>query len=150
MMQIIIDGVAVPKQRPRLSGRVAYTPKKTRDYEERVRMAFRSSYLGQVPAFDAGVPVIAYIEVIVPIPKSWSNRKHIAAERGEIVPTSRNGDVDNYAKSILDALNGLMYEDDSQVTTLYVTKKYGNDPYALVRIEEDMNERICENIQISS
>lgn len=136
-MQIIIDGVAVPKQRPRLSGRVAYTPKKTRDYEERVRMAFRSSYHEAVPVYQSGVPVRAYIEIIVPIPKSWSNKKHIAAERGEIVPTSRNGDVDNYAKCILDALNGLMYEDDSQVTTLYVTKKYGNDPYALVRIEED-------------
>lgn len=138
MITFIIDGVAVPKQRPRLSGRVAYTPKKTRDYEERVRMAFRSSYHEAVPVYQNGVPVRAYIEVIIPIPKSWSNKKHIAAEKGEIVPTSRNGDVDNYAKSILDALNGLMYEDDSQVTTLYVTKKYGNDPYALVRIEEDI------------
>lgn len=137
MIYFKVNGAAVPKQRPRLGGRTAYTPKKTRDYEERVRMAFRSSYRDAVPVFDAGVPVRAYIEVIIPIPKSWSNRKHIAAERGEIVPTSRNGDVDNYAKSILDALNGLMYEDDSQVTTLYVTKKYGNDPYALVRIEED-------------
>lgn len=141
MLQIIIDGVAVPKQRPRLSGRVAYTPKKTRDYEERVRNAFRSSYRGQVPVFDAGVPVRAYIEVIIPIPKSWSNKKHIAAEKGEIVPTARNGDVDNFGKSILDALNGLAYQDDAQVATLFVTKKYGNDPYALVRIEEDKHER---------
>lgn len=141
MLQIIIDGVAVPKQRPRLSGRVAYTPKKTRDYEERVRNAFRSSYRDAVPVFDAGVPVRAYIEVIIPIPKSWSNKKHISAEKGEIVPTSRNGDVDNIAKSILDALNGLAYHDDAQVATLFVTKKYGNDPYALVRIEEDKHER---------
>ena len=137
MITFVVDGAAVPKQRPRISGRMAYTPKKTRDYEERVRIAFRSSYHDAVPVFDAGVPVKAYIEVIIPIPKSWSNKKHIAAERGEIVPTSRSGDVDNYGKSILDALNGLMYEDDSQVTTLYVTKKYGNDPYALIRIEED-------------
>lgn len=137
MIQLIVDGVAVPKQRPRLSGRVAYTPKKTRDYEERVRQAFRSSYHDAVPVYQSDVPVKAYIEVIIPIPKSWSNKKHIAAEKGEIVPTARNGDVDNYGKSILDALNGLAYEDDAQVTTLYVTKKYGSDPYVLVKIEEE-------------
>lgn len=137
MITFIVDGTAVPKQRPRLGGRTAYTPKKTRDYEERVREAFRSSYYGFVPVFMKGIPVKACIEIIQQIPKSWSNSKTIKAERGEIVPTSRNGDVDNIAKSILDALNGLVYEDDCQVTTLMVVKRYGADPYAVVRFEED-------------
>lgn len=137
MIRFIVDGAAVPKQRPRLGGRTAYTPKKTRDYEERVRSAFRSSYYGFVPVFMKGTPVKACIEIIQQIPKSWSNSKTIKAERGEIVPTSRNGDVDNIAKSILDALNGLIYEDDCQVTTLMVVKRYGADPYAIVRFEED-------------
>lgn len=137
MIMFTVDGVAVPKQRPRLGGRTAYTPKKTRDYEERVREAFRSSYYGFVPVFMKGTPVKACIEIIQQIPKSWSNSKTIKAERGEIVPTSRNGDVDNIAKSILDALNGLVYEDDCQVATLMVVKRYGADPYAVVRFEED-------------
>lgn len=137
MITLVIEGTAVPKQRPRMSGRVAYTPKKTRDYEERVRQAFRSSYRGQVPAFDKGVPVKACIEIVQSIPKSWSNTKTIKAERGEIAPVSRNGDIDNIAKSILDALNTLVYEDDCQVTTLMITKKYGADPCAVVRFEED-------------
>lgn len=137
LITFIVDGAAVPKQRPRISGRRAYTPKKTRDYEERVRNAFRSSYHDAVPVYQNGVPVRAYIEVIVPIPKSWSNRKHIAAERGEIVPTAKTGDLDNIAKSILDALNMLAYEDDSQVTTLTISKRYGTIPYAVVRINED-------------
>ena len=137
MITLVIEGTAVPKQRPRMSGRVAYTPKKTRDYEERVRQAFRSSYRGQVPAFYKGVPVKACIEIVQSIPKSWSNTKTIKAERGEIAPVSRNGDIDNIAKSILDALNTLAYEDDAQVTTLIISKRYGADPYAAVRIEED-------------
>lgn len=137
MISFTVNGPAVPKQRPRMSGRVAYTPKKTRDYEERVRQAFRSSYRGQVPAFDKGVPVKACIEIVQSIPKSWSNTKTIKAERGEIAPVSRNGDIDNIAKSILDALNTLAYEDDAQVTTLIISKRYGADPYAAVRIEED-------------
>lgn len=137
MITFIVDGTAVPKQRPRISGRRAYTPKRTKDYEERVREAFRSSYYGFVPVFMKGTPVKACIEIIQQIPKSWSNSKTIKAERGEIVPTSRNGDVDNIAKSILDALNGLVYEDDCQVTTLIIHKKYGNDPYVLVQFDED-------------
>ena len=123
-----------------MSGRVAYTPKKTRDYEERVRQAFRFSYRGETPVFHKGVSVKVCIEVIQQIPKSWSNSKTLKAERGEIAPVSRNGDLDNIAKSILDALNTLAYEDDAQVTLLMISKRYGADPYATVRIEEDSNE----------
>lgn len=138
MITFIIDGVAVPKQRPRITrGRQAYTPKKTRDYEERVRRSFRSSYHGDVPVFDAGTPVKVCIEVIQQIPKSWSNSKTLKAEHGEITPVSRNGDLDNIAKSILDALNGYAFKDDAQVTTLIVSKRYGADPYAVVKFEED-------------
>lgn len=138
MIAFTVDGTAVPKQRPRISGRQAYTPKKTRDYEERVRTAFRSSYYGFTPVFTRGIAVKVCIEITQQIPKSWSNSKTIRAEKGEIVPTSKNGDLDNIAKSILDALNGLAYEDDCQVTTLIVSKKYGVDPYAAVRIDEDI------------
>ena len=137
MIRFVVDGAAVPKQRPRIHGRQAYTPKKTRDYEERVRCAFRSSYDGMIPAFAEKRPVRACVEIVQGIPKSWSNSKTIKAERGEIVPTSRNGDIDNIAKSILDALNGLAYEDDSQVTLLMVSKRYGTDPYVVIRLEED-------------
>ena len=137
MIVFTVDGTAVPKQRPRISGRQAYTPKKTRDYEGRVRETFLLSYHGKIPAFEKGVPVKACIEIIQAIPKSWSNSKHLKAERGDIVPVSRNGDLDNIAKSILDALNGNVYEDDCQVTTLMITKKYGADPYVVVRFDED-------------
>lgn len=138
MVTFIVEGSAVPKQRPRIHGRTAYTPKKTRDYEERVRQAFRFSYRGETPVFHKGVSVKVCIEVIQQIPKSWSNSKTLRAERGEIAPVSRNGDLDNIAKSILDALNTLAYEDDAQVTLLMISKRYGTDPYAAVRIEEDI------------
>jgi Holliday junction resolvase RusA-like endonuclease len=32
------------------------------------------------------------------------------------------GDIDNYAKSILDALNGVAYADDKQIVSLYLEK----------------------------
>lgn len=137
MISFTVYGAAVPKQRPRISGRRAYTPKRTKDYEERVLNEFRSSYSGFYPAFGKDVPVRICIGVIQEIPKSWSKKKRAQAESGEIVPLSRNGDVDNIAKSILDALNGFAYEDDCQVTTLIITKQYGVNPCAEVRLGED-------------
>ena len=145
MITFTIEGPAVPKQRPRIHGRMAYTPKKTRDYEERVRKSFCSSYYGLVaeyaqhlePPYAEGVPVRVQVEIIQQIPKSWSNSKTIKAERGEIVPTTRNGDLDNICKSILDALNGYAYADDAQVTTLIASKKYGVCPFVTVSLEED-------------
>ena len=137
MISFTVEGTAVPKQRPRISGHRAYTPKRTKDYEERVLNEFRSSYSGFYPAFGKDVPVRICISVIQEIPKSWSKKKRLQAELGNIVPLSRNGDIDNIAKSILDALNGFAYEDDCQVTTLIITKQYGVNPCAEVRLMEE-------------
>ena len=132
-----VHGTAVPKQRPRISGRRAYTPKRTKDYEGRVLDAFRSSYSGFYPAFGKDTPVSVEIRIGQAIPKSWSRKKQLQAELGEIVPLSRNGDVDNIAKSILDALNGFAYEDDCQVVRLKITKSYSMKPYAEVWLMEE-------------
>lgn len=137
MIEFTVDGTAVPKQRPRISGRQAYTPKRTKDYEGRVREAFCSSYRGFLPAFGKDTPVRICIYVYQAIPKSWSKKKQLQAERGDIVPLSRNGDIDNIAKSILDALNGFAYGDDCQVTTLVITKAYAAEPSAEVWLRED-------------
>ena len=137
MISFTVDGTAVPKQRPRISGRRAYTPKRTKDYEERVLNEFRSSYSGFYPAFGKDVPVRICITVHQAIPKSWSKKKQAQAMQGEIVPLSRNGDIDNIAKSIMDALNGFAYEDDCQVVRLEISKQYGENPRAEVRIQEE-------------
>lgn len=136
MISFTVNGPAVPKQRPRISGRRAYTPKRTKDYEERVLNEFRSSYSGFYPMFGKDTPVSVEIRIGQAIPKSWPKTKRIRAELGEIVPLSRNGDIDNIAKSILDALNGFAYEDDCQVVRLKIVKFYSAEPYAEVWLME--------------
>ena len=111
-------------------------PKRTKDYEGRVLDAFRSSYKGFYPAFGKDAPVSVEIRIGQAIPKSWSKRKQLQAELGDIVPLSRNGDIDNIAESILDALNGFAYEDDCQVVRLKITKSYCMEPYAEVWLME--------------
>ena len=140
MIEFTVNGPAVPKQRPRMGGRRAYTPKKTKDYECKVRQAFSDAYHGDIPIYKDGVPVRACIEVIQGVPQSWSKKKREAALQNHVAPTSRNGDLDNIAKSILDALNECVYHDDAQVTTLLITKRYGEAPRAIVKFNEDSYE----------
>lgn len=44
-------------------------------------------------------------------------------------------DVDNLVKIIADALNGIAYKDDNQITKLEVIKKYGEEDKVEVEIE---------------
>jgi crossover junction endodeoxyribonuclease RusA len=41
-------------------------------------------------------------------------------------PAGRVGDLDKLARSLLDSLTGVAYTDDAQVTTLHVSKEYGD------------------------
>lgn len=36
-------------------------------------------------------------------------------------------DIDNYVKAVLDVLNGLMWEDDSQIISVYATKQWAEE-----------------------
>jgi Holliday junction resolvase RusA-like endonuclease len=67
------------------------------------------------------------------IPKSWPKKKQAQAENNEISPGKP--DLDNIAKTVLDALNGVCYEDDAQVVILSVTKCYSREPGVMVRVD---------------
>ena len=68
--------------------------------------------------FKAGVPVGLKIDFLFEIPKSWSKSKKESAKWH----TSRP-DSDNLAKTVKDALNGVLYDDDSQVAWMQVSKR---------------------------
>lgn len=74
---------------------------------------FRKAFRGPYPAF--GGPVSVSIEVSAPLPKA--RPKKVEAEPYTVKP-----DADNVAKQVLDALNGLAYEDDARVVELTVRK----------------------------
>lgn len=70
-----------------------------------------------------------------PIVKSTSKKKKQQMLEDLMFPTKKP-DIDNIAKSILDALNKLAYRDDTQVVTLHMEKHYAEDPRVEVEIEE--------------
>jgi Holliday junction resolvase RusA-like endonuclease len=42
------------------------------------------------------------------------------------VRSSPNGDVDNYAKAVLDSCNGVLWEDDDQILELFASKEFAD------------------------
>ena len=46
----------------------------------------------------------------------------------------RSADIDNLAKFVLDALNGIFYQDDRQIVTLRAAKVTVDDDYTAVKI----------------
>jgi Holliday junction resolvase RusA-like endonuclease len=41
-----------------------------------------------------------------------------------VFSTKHKHDIDNYCKIVLDSLNGIVWEDDSQIKKLFIEKKY--------------------------
>lgn len=131
MIHITVPGTPVPKARPRLGKCGVYTPKKTSDYEGFVAWCARQKMAG-VPPFQDAIRV--EVEVYFPIPASYSKKKAEQAEQGAIKHTKKP-DADNIIKGIFDALNGIVFRDDSQVVHATVSKAYSHHPRAEITVE---------------
>lgn len=103
-----------------------YTPEKTATYEGMIRTAAMGELAGRLP-FDE--PVEFSLRAVFPVPPSWSERKRQKAIVGEIKP-GKKPDLDNICKAWNDALNGVVYRDDSLICRMTLDKRYG--PQALV------------------
>ena len=118
----------VGKGRPRVVRGHAFTPERTRKCEDEIRIAFKRSAAFQrwdSPLISRPDPVEVKIIAFMPIPRSWAKSKKSAAFEDQFPHTSRP-DADNLAKTVLDALNGLAWDDDSQIVSLTVDKRFEN------------------------
>lgn len=136
MINFVVPGEAVPQARPRVVRYNTYDPPKCREYKKTVSLAATLA-MGGAPPLDGAIKC----EIIVcrQIPKSYTQGKRLAAKHNMIKPTMRP-DIDNLAKGIMDALKGIVWCDDSQVTTLTVKKVWGFDPFVRVTVDDDNGE----------
>lgn len=122
-VNISIPGKIVGKQRPKFSRQgnfvKTYTPEKTVNYENFVKMCWMQSGAEKLHGNILAVIVARFL-----IPASASKKKHRELHEAYC---PKKPDCDNIAKSILDALNGIAYDDDSQIVELSVTKRYTDD-----------------------
>lgn len=139
MLIYSVEGSPIGKGRPKFARRGAfvstYTPTKTRDYESVINDAARKA-MGSNELLETPLTVAIYITV--PIPQSYSKKRTEACLSGSEKPIKKP-DIDNIAKCFLDAMNGAVYYDDSQVLTLHITKVYGTIGMVEVMVREDLD-----------
>lgn len=124
VMDFWVPGVPVGKQRPRVTAHGTFTPVRTKDYERLIGRCYCAK--ADVRREEYVCPVKMMITVYVAPPKSMTKSMRERALRNDFAPTKKP-DIDNIAKSVLDALNGLAYADDKQVCDLCVRKLYGDE-----------------------
>lgn len=126
----MIPGEPKGKMRPRASfhgghGRVHDAPEQVSN-ENWVKVCARDAGIGLMDS-----AVAATIVVTVVAPKSLTKAKRAAIDGDHVLP-AKKPDLDNVAKLVLDALNGIAYKDDAQVVDLRVSRRYG--PAAQVEV----------------
>ncbi len=138
MLWFFFEGEPVAQGRPRIyrnrNGIHTVDPEKSREYKEALGL-FAQGEMSKDGISPFEGPVKATLRFARSVPRSWSAAKRKSALSGGMLPVSRP-DLDNYVKAALDALNGVVWEDDGQVTEIVACKVYAERPEVLVRIED--------------
>jgi len=115
---LVVPGEPRSKERPQWNNGRAYTPPKTRAAEKVVREAYVAKYPTTKLEGSLEVDVEFYME-------SW-----------------RRKDLDNMEKLVLDALNGVAYDDDSQIVVKTSSKHVNKSvaPQTRITIREIPDE----------
>lgn len=123
MIELFIEGRPIPKARARVTmGGHAYTPKRTKEYEGLVKREAAEVMDGSPPT---DRPVTVTVCVV------FGHKTKTEAD-----PHTSRPDLDNVVKSVTDALNGVVYLDDSQIVGIAATKSYGTPEGVAVTVRE--------------
>lgn len=128
MIEFVIPGVPTAWARAGAKGAIRFTPAKQRSFMAAVRTIGAAAMRGAPPLSGA---IELSVKAAYPWPKSATPKKR--AVPGAHWKTSRP-DADNCAKIIADALNGIAFQDDAQITSLHVWKVMDDRPSLTVRI----------------
>ena len=108
MIELTIQGEPIAMMRPRLGREHTYNPQK----DLKVRMKWEISVLWPYPKIlgDLGINLIFQV-------------------------SNKNKDLDNMVKFILDAMEGIVFKNDRQVSEIYARKEAG-EPCTLIEVFE--------------
>lgn len=126
------DILPVGKGRPRLAKTGhAYTPAKTRGYEDIIARLSREQYEGDpltIPLSLGAVFTFATTER-----KKWG-----------LVKDTRP-DLDNLVKAVTDPLNGIVWKDDAQIFSITATKVYGSQSSVVLSLTPSIDRIVWHN-----
>ncbi len=129
MLVFEVPGVPVPQKQTKFvrSTGVAYNPSK-KDIVALQRQIKRSA---PKELIECAVEMDLYFGL--PIPKSTPKRLRPLMIDGTLVP-NKKPDFDNLAYLVTNALKGIVYRDDSQVTDCHIKKRYDENPKTIIKV----------------
>lgn len=115
-----IDADPVPKGRPRFycgpNGKPrTYTPKNTRVYEDLIQDTLAIQKPDEPFIGPLAVRIVFYINRPKSVKRSQREFPHVKP------------DIDNLVKAVCDCANGVIWNDDAQITDLHAIKRYADD-----------------------
>lgn len=113
ILDIFFPVKPMPKLRARVVGTHAYTPKKTLDAEIELKILVHTLLPKGFEMYECPLHVI--VQFYLAKPKS--------VKKTHEYPIGRP-DLDNYVKLISDAMNGIIWKDDSLIVSLTAEKRY--------------------------
>lgn len=118
-------------------GKHNYQSKAVTDYQK----AITAMALAQTDPSQRNQSGMLYvsIEFVFKHPKSWG-KKRIAELSERCVYKPSRPDIDNLCKGVFDALNGVIWNDDSQIVGIHAWKRYGNNDYINMRVWETVDK----------
>ncbi|MBT2215851.1 RusA family crossover junction endodeoxyribonuclease [Virgibacillus dakarensis] len=139
MIEFVIPGEPKAQGRPRASAigkgknrRITmYDPKESKEYKQYVSLIAKQ----HAPKKPYEGALRVDIKIYRQIPKSTTKKDRALIFEGIKRPVTKP-DTDNYVKSVLDACNGIIYKDDSQVAELYASKYYSDNPRVEICVRE--------------
>lgn len=70
-----------------------------------------------------------------PVQEKISKKEKARRIRGTVLPIVKP-DCDNYIKSLLDGMNGVVWKDDALITDIFAHKRYSDKPRIEITIME--------------
>lgn len=124
----------VPQLRPRVSSRGGYMrvydPPKVKNFKNLLRSLADDQY-SRPPLIG---PLSVSLTFYRPVQKSISQSERERRLSNESKPVVKP-DTDNYIKSTLDALNGVLWHDDAQIVKITGEKRYSDNPRITVSVK---------------
>lgn len=138
MIKLILPIEPVAQARPRArrfgKGIRLYDPPKTATFKRKLHKLAKESYHGKPLDGELEVTVIFGRSVQKSISKKERKLRLLGRHRPTVKP-----DLDNYIKSTLDALTGVLWVDDNAIVKMVAEKRYMEQPRIEIEVRSMTN-----------
>lgn len=118
-------GVPVPLARPRFSRNGIY------DSQVSLKKEFVSRIQEDLPSIPLEGPLSLEVTFYFAIPAFYGKVKRAEFQSA---PCPKKPDLSNLIKFVEDSLNGILYKDDSQITSITASKLYADVPRTVITL----------------